>query len=285
MATNFSIEDGIYGQRAVLKSEWEKGTEQILLQNGVVELELNDAKGWHGSDISFVKFLPDLRAFSIIDLKIPSVDPVHFLQRLRKIEIITYCKTKIDFSAFPLLEECAIEWRNGVLSLFSCKTIRVLFINRYNEKNTSNFSKLIDLENLTILNSSIISLEGLSSLNRLRVLRIGNLKNLTSLSGIEKLKHLEELEIQKCKKITEIKELAGLPRLRSVSMNDSGAIESIRPLAKIKTLETVLFYGSTNILDGDLSPLKRLKRLSNVSYQNRRHYSHRREEFSGLQGS
>ena len=281
MAANFTIEDGIYGRRAVLKSEWEKGAEQVLLQNGVVELELNSSKGWRGNDISFVKSLPDLRAFSIIDLKIPSVDPVHFLQRLRKIEIITYCKTKIDFSSFPLLEDCAIEWRNGASSLFSCKTIRILFINRYNEKDASNFSKLIDLENLTILNSSIISLEGLSSLNRLRVLRIGNLRNLTSLSGIEKLKHLEELEIQKCNKITEIKELAELPRLRSVAMNDSGAIESIRPLAKTESLETLLFYGTTNILDGDLSPLKNLKRLSNVSYQNRRHYSHRRDEFTG----
>jgi hypothetical protein len=40
-----------------------------------------------------------------------------------------------------------------------------------------------------------------------------------------------------------------------------------------------LFYESTNIVDGDLSPLTRQKNLSSVSFQDRRHYSHKRLEF------
>ncbi len=46
-------------------------------------------------------------------------------------------------------------------------------------------------------------------------------------------------------------------------------------------LSEVVFYESTNIRDGDLSPLMK-HRLSSVSFQNRRHYSHRREQFPGF---
>jgi hypothetical protein len=38
-------------------------------------------------------------------------------------------------------------------------------------------------------------------------------------------------------------------------------------------------YERAGILDGDLSPLLRGKHLARVSFQDRWHYSHRREEF------
>jgi hypothetical protein len=41
-----------------------------------------------------------------------------------------------------------------------------------------------------------------------------------------------------------------------------------------------MFYDSTNILDGDLAPVQRHNGLSRISFQNRKHYSHRREQFT-----
>ncbi|MDA8139175.1 MAG: hypothetical protein M0036_11040 [Desulfobacteraceae bacterium] len=279
MSGNFTLEKGRYGPRAVLRSAWQSGTEKILQKDGIEELELNDAKGWRGNDIAFVQSLPWLKAFTIIDLKISDVEPVHCLHDLRKLEVITYCKTKIDSSSFPLLEDCGIEWRAGASSIFDCTTLRSFYVNRYSGKDTEDFSKLIHLKDLTILNSQIKCLKGLEKLLQLQVLRLGNLKQLGSLAGISKLKNLEELEIQKCNKVSSIFEIGRLPKLRKIFLNDMGAIDSIEPLAKIDTLEHVTFYESTNILDGNLSCLTRLKRLSKISFQNRRHYSHRREDF------
>ena len=108
---------------------------------------------------------------------------------------------------------------------------------------------------------------------------MANLKRLESLAGIEGLEALEELEIHTCRAIRSIDEIGSLSNLKKLRLNNDGEIESLKPLEKLSTLEEVSFYESTNILDGDLSPLLRQNRLSRVSFQNRRHYTHRREEF------
>src|SRR5437879_3090775 len=111
----------------------------------------------------------------------------------------------------------------------------------------------------------------------LRSVRLVNLMRLTSLSGIEGLANLEELEIHTCRAIATIDEVGSLSALKKLHLNNDGDIESLKPLEKLSGLESVLFYESTNIRDGDLSPLLRQKNLARVSFQNRRHYTHRRE--------
>jgi hypothetical protein len=273
------LENGVYGRLAVITSAWSAEMADYLLANQVVELELNDGKGWSGGDLSFLEKLPLLQSLKIIDLKISSVVPIHSLRELRVLEIITYCQTEIRFSAFPRLEECALEWRPKAASLFGCTTLKKLFVNPYKGKDTAPFSRLANLESLAILNAPVKSLYGLRLLKRLRSLRLGNLKRLHSLAGIEGLAKLEELEINTCRAIGSIEEVGFLSRLRKLQLNNDANIASLRPLDKLKGLELMLFYESTNILDGDLSPLFRQKNLSRISFQNRRHYSHHREDF------
>jgi len=93
------------------------------------------------------------------------------------------------------------------------------------------------------------------------------------------LTNLEELEIHTCRAVGSIEEVGFLPRLRKLHLNNDGEIKTLKPLEKLDSLESVFFYESTNVLDGDLSPLFRQKSLARVSFQNRRHYSHRREDF------
>jgi len=250
-----------------------------LVDKGVVEVELNEGKGWRGADILFLAELSQLESFKIIDFKISSVNPIHFLYRLRTLEVATYCRTEIRFSTFPRLEECALEWRPQAASLFDCLTLKRLFINRYDGKDVAPFTRLANLESLAILNAPVEDLHGLGILKSLRSLRLGNLKRLTSLAGIEELTNLEELEIHTCRAVRSIQEIGFLSRLKKLHLNNDGDIESLGPLKKLNGLESVLFYESTNILDGDLSPLLGQNKLSRVSFQNRRHYSHRREEF------
>ena len=70
-----------------------------------------------------------------------------------------------------------------------------------------------------------------------------------------------------------------MSRLRKLHVSNANEIESLKPLEKLSGLEWVTFVESTDIRDGDLSPLLRQKNLSRVSFQNRRHYSHSREDF------
>jgi hypothetical protein len=279
MSANVVFEDGDYGLRAVVKSAWSDSVDRRLRLMPIAELELNDAKGWQGKDLSFLVNFPNLLAFKIIDLSISSVQPIHALGKLRSLDVITYCTTELHFDMFPALEKCAIEWRPKATSLFGCKKLRSLYVNRYNGKNVDSFTQLTNLECLAILNSPIQNLFGLHVMKKLKSLRLANLNKLTSLKGIEELLELGELEIQRCRCIGSIDPVACLSKLRFLDFNDDGDIASLSPLENLKLLERVTFYESTNILDGDISPLKSLRRLSRVSFQNRRHYSHKREEF------
>jgi len=273
------LEDGEYGRRAVITSAWKPEMSRDLLAKGVAELELNYAKGWRGSDLWFLKELPQLRAFKIIDWEISSVQPIHILHELRALDVMTNCKTPIQFSEFPHLEDCGLEWRSKSESLFSCTTLENLFVNRYKGKDADSFSNLVNLESLAILNAPVGNLRGLRPLKRLRRLRLGNLRRLTSLEGVEALTALEELNIDTCRRVGSINEIGALPGLRKLYLSNCGEIESLAPLKNLRGLESVGFPESTNILDGDLSPLLRQKNLSRIAFQNRRHYSHRREEF------
>jgi len=279
MRNDVALEDGVYGCRALIHGGWDRFMTGYLIGNGVVELVLNQATGWEGRDLSFLTELPGLELFEIFDFSIKDITPIHSLHRLRRLGITTYCSTEIDFSAFPRLRSCGLEWRPKATSLFDCTTLKELFVNGYSGKVFSPFAALFNLESLAILNSPIANLHQLGALRRLRSLRLANLKRLTSLAGIEGLATLEELEIHTCRAIRSIEEIGSLPGLRRLFLNNDGDIESLKPLEKLNGLEWVLFYESTNICDGDLSPLLYQKNLSRVSFRNRRHYSHRREDF------
>jgi hypothetical protein len=282
MNDRIKLEHGDYGLRAVIAGPWSTDMVEFLLEKRIDELELNDGKGWRGDDLSFLATFPHLRSFKILDFNIGSVEPVHFLHELRSLDIVTYCKTALRFSAFPRLESCALEWRENATSLFDCLTLTKLFVNRYDSSNTTSFGRLANLESLAILNAPTEDLRGLSGLTKLRFLRLANLKRLKSLAGIETLTRVEELEIHTCRHVHSINEIGCLRRLRKLFLNNDGDIESIRPLAGLDELEWILFYESTNILDGDLAPLLKQKKLSRVAFQNRRHYSHRREQFGAV---
>jgi hypothetical protein len=280
MMDGIQFEDGQYGRRAIITSTWSDEMTDYLLRNGIVEIELNDGKGWRGNDLQFLARLPHLEWLKILDFKISSVDSLHSLHKLRTLEVMTYCRTEIRFSEFPVLEECALEWRPKATSLFDCTTLKKLFVNRYDGKDVSRFARLVNLESLAVLNAPTGNLHGFSTLKELRTLRLANLKRLTSLAGIEMLANLEEFEIHTCRGVRSIKPVGYLSRLRKFHLNNDGNVESLKPLLKLSGLESVSFYESTNILDGDLSPLLNQKNLSRVSFQNRRHYSLRREDFS-----
>ena len=279
MSSNIEFSRSTYGVKAVIKTIWKDSFLKLLLDKEVKELELSDGKGWHGKNVDFLESLPHLKSLVIIDLNIKSIDAIHHLNELTKLEIITYCKKSIDFNSFPKLTDCSFEWIKGSESLFEMSNIERLFINNYKGKSSIIFSKLVNLEELIILNSPIEDLKGISFLGNLKSLRLGNLRKITSLQGLEHLQQLEELEIQRCKGLSTVFEVFSLKSLKRLLLLDLGNIASIRGIETLSYLEEFLFYESTNIVDGDISPVLTLKNIAKISFQNRRHYTHKREDF------
>ncbi|WP_010584094.1 leucine-rich repeat domain-containing protein [Schlesneria paludicola] len=270
--------DGVYGVKAAITSMWSPTMLGELVNANIAELELNHGNGWCGSDLAFLSRLPQLLAFSILDMRIESVEPIHVLHSLKKLGVLTYCKSEIRFSEFPELETCSLEWREKASSLFDCVSLKKLFLDNYTGKDALKLGQLTKLKSLDLLSASVENIEGLRTLKSLYYLRLGNLKRLTSLRGLEALTELEELVINRCRLIKSIGEISKLHKLRRLGLPDCGGIASLQPLCALSELKAVWFYGSTKILDGDLRPLLDMQ-LERVSFMNRRHYSHAREEF------
>lgn len=283
MPSEMMLAEGTYGLRASLQSEWTPDTAAYLAKRDVVELELNMAKGWRaGTDLSFLSEVPFLRSFEIFDFLIKDISPIHVLGNLRRLGITTYCSTAIDFSKFPHLESCGLEWRPKAASLFASTTLKYLFINRYKGRDTESFSTLVNLESLKLLNSPVTNLHGFRTLKKIRTLRLANLRKLLSLEGIEGLISLEELIVDTCRGISTISELGALTNLRFINLDNDDAIESLKPLRTLDNLERVGFTMSTEIVDGDMTVLLGLKNLKMVGFRNRKHYTHTREELDAI---
>ncbi|MFC5282635.1 hypothetical protein [Pedobacter alpinus] len=276
------FENGRYGLKAVIKTSWDDSLLIPLNDKNITDLEINSGKGWSGEHVDFLSLFPNLRSLTLIDFNIQSIEGIHYLKNLERLEVHTYSKTAVNFNSFPKLTDCAFEWIKGSESLFEKIGITSLFINSYKAKNATQFSKLCNLEELSILNSPIENLNGLSGLKSLRFLRLANLNKITSIDCIENFQGLEELEIEKCKGILSIAEIFKLLKLKRLLLLDMGGIKSIKDIRNLTELREFLFYESTNIIDGDLSSILELENLIKISFQNRKHYTHKRENFGDL---
>jgi len=271
--------DGKWGPQATLSGAWSSAVEESIRRQGIQELELNHAKGWRGQDVAFLERLPNLAALTIIDHVIPDVGGIHTLEKLRYLDVNTYCRTPVDFGCFPLLEECALEWRPKSESLFAHAGLKRIFVNNCPIKTLEPLSNMADLQSLSLASPKLQNLKGIERLQCLTFLGVYVARSLASLDGLQALSGLVQLEVNDCRKVTNLAPIAGLLKLRKLHVCNDGDIESFKPLADLKELEQVLFYESTNVLDGDLGPLKRLPKLKDVAFMERKHYTHTRADF------
>jgi hypothetical protein len=69
--------------------------------------------------------------------------------------------------------------------------------------------------------------------------------------------------------------------LNKLILSDDGPIESLVPLEGLAALDWLVFPGTTEVLDGDLSVLLRLPSLRTVAFKDRANYTHTRKQIQG----
>jgi hypothetical protein len=218
---------------------------------------------------------------TVVTREADDLSPIHALHDLRTLALWTMRdRTPIDFDQFPDLEDCTFEWRRGAESVFRRTSLRRLRIEYYSGRATDAFSGLTNLEELYIASSPVRDLSGLGSLKRLRVLGLYYLTKLETLRGIEGLTALEKLDINTCRKIGSIEEVSSLSGLKDLTLDNCGDIATLRPLEGLPNLKAVGFPDSTNIVDGDMTPLER-PGLEVFGFKYRPHYNRRCQNFPG----
>ncbi len=267
----------------VVKDGWSISHREIIEHGDAEGVELNTAKGSWGRNLGFLCEAVALKHLILIDLADPDVQRLQCLHNLESLVLSTYSTSALDFSNFPALREAFIEWRPRYTNLNTCEKLEDLYVNKYPAHDLAFVGALKSMSRLTIGDSHrITTLDGIQVMSRLDTLRLKALPMLSDISDIAAASEtLEELTIRGCRHIGSVDALAKMLRLRRIVLEDCGRLRSLQPLAPLPALDELYFYGDTVIEDGRLDFLRE-RRFKSVSFQNRRHYSVRREDLSSF---
>lgn len=280
MAVEFVPADNRRGRWAIA-GHWERGDAKRIADSGVLRLEVSRVRGFRGSDLDFLVEVEALESLTVIDLGPRlNVAGIQLVGSLSRLSLDHYFKEAIDFSAIPGLIDLHTEWGPGAESIGGALALERLSLHGAPGVDLRWVEGLTRLVCLRIGNSpQIASLSGLEHLVSIERLSLIDLKALASLSGIEgSAPRLRFLDIRGCRALTTVEPVRVCLGLEVLWLLGCGAIESLRPIAELERLRTLMFYDNTKILDGDLDPIFGPPMLANIGFADRRHYNHTLKE-------
>ncbi|MFT5424974.1 MAG: protein phosphatase 1 regulatory subunit 7 [Phycisphaerales bacterium] len=233
--------------------------------------------GYSLPDLEFLKDHPYVRGVALQEADKLDISGLRHLPKLEYL-LVSESKQPLDLSQFRELTEFRGTWHPKLLITSESRKLRTLALWKYKpkSKDLSELAELPALEDLSIVQSPLTSIRGVGRFRKLKRLELSYLTKLESVAGIEELSgsRLERLECHVCKKIGDHAAARAVPSLRVLRYNDCGEIPDIGFLDDLPNLEDFRFV-HTNILDGDLCPLLRLK---SAGFFKKKHYSHTPEE-------
>jgi protein phosphatase 1 regulatory subunit 7 len=239
--------------------------------------------GYTRRDIDFISKCPDIEYLELMSPLINDFSPVNSLKHLKWLRLDNP-KSSVDLAHLPALEELYIDHHKHIISLDKCTNLRKLDTSFYNplSKNLEEIANLENLTSLRIYRSNVDSLKGLGNLKRLEHVLLHNFSNLHHLDELEKISDsLTVLVFAGCKRIENFEYLAHLKKLKVLKFDNCGNIPNIRFIKQMPYLKAFAFVDAT-IVDGDLSPCIGLEY---VGFFNKKHYSHKFEDFPNNKSS
>lgn len=251
---------------------------KYIQEKNITTITINSFQGYDLSDIQFLEELKDvLEGLHLPETKFDN-KVVNSLHKLRFLGLADNKRDIIDLSNFPDLESLACEYSIRLKGLETCEKLVYLTLTGYKSemKNLNNLPLLEKLKEFHLFKTDFLSLEGIDKFRNLKKVEIFGAPKLETIGALENLANsLTELEIEKCKKINDFEILRKLKALRKLRLSDSGVIKNMAFLEELSELEFISFWG-TNVLDGNLNYCKG---IDYVGFDNKRHYTHKSEEF------
>lgn len=227
--------------------------------NDIDTLGVNAVRGYTRNDIAFLRAYPFISALTLVSPASGDfeLEPVRSLRSLRSLTVSAPLLLPLD--EFINLEIVRGVWHSK-LTFKGCTRLRVLDISKYNpkSKDLTSLAELPLLRELSLAQSPIVSVNGINRFPALERLDLAYAPKLRDLSGVELLPFLEELHCRNCPKLEHLSRSGILTRLRSLWLNGCASLPSLEFLNGMAGLNEFRFV-NTNVLDGDLSPLLRLK--------------------------
>jgi internalin A len=237
-------------------------------------LVLNYARGFCESSLDLLDGGWPLRRLSVLDRSIVDLGPIGRLAGLEELSVQAAADAVLDLGVLPGLRSVTGEWAliGGTLSAVGELERVVTWM--FDDVDLHAFRDHVALKTLTIKDAPCLELlSGLGNLPDLAVLMVVGAPRLHEIDDVAELSaSLRELKFEECPRIDAIDDVGPLVGLRFLGISESGDIASLAPVASLAQLEAFYAWGSTRIVDGDLSPLAQLPRLKEIRMRNRRGY-------------
>ncbi len=202
--------------------------------------------------------------------KVFSVDSLYTLKKLRYLQIMQ--TFEIDCSHLAQLKSLCVKYHKKIKNIGLLANVEDALFSSVKEQDCLFLSSLKSLVTLR-LSGGITELKGLETLENLISLRISHCPKLVDAHSVQKMKDVKKLHVEKCKNLTDFSFLKGNKSIEELFVSE---VDSIKFIVSMPNLKKITFW---NCKDGDIRPLLRAKKLSDVHfYPNKKHYSHTKEE-------
>ena len=253
---------------------WDAETGRLLSAGGIDALHLNYAVGFGERDLNFLEAWPITR-LHILARTLTDIEPIYRLAAtLQNLDLTVSPAVMLDCSRLPMLTNLTVDsWDQISGSIGQADVLARSTFGVTRKKICSHCPRTaacsVRLRSAPRL-SSLNGVETLTSLEKLAVAGARSLDRLTPLLAVGI--SLTSLELESCRRLESIHALEATPRLTYLGVNDCGNIDSVSALRSLKHLRILEMWGSTRVIDGDLSPIEDLTVLADLRLANRRHY-------------
>jgi hypothetical protein len=259
----------------VVTGPWSEEAADVLGRGEADGLVLNYARGFSERGLGFLDGGLGVRRLDLLDRQMTDLTPIERLgDSLEDLSIQAAPEAELDLGALPHLRSVAGEWALIGRTLGAVEGLQRVITWGFDEADLHAFRDHIELQRLTIKEApNLESLSGVAGLPELAALGIFLARRLGDVGDVAGLAaSLCRLELQECPAISAIDDVAPLVNLSFLGISECGDIESLAPIAALVQLQTFYAWGSTRVVDRDLSPLAQLPRLKEVRMRDRRDY-------------
>ncbi|MCW3013025.1 MAG: hypothetical protein JWO02_117 [Solirubrobacterales bacterium] len=272
--SGYVLEDSPDGRALVVTGPWSGEAAGVLVRGEADGLVLNYARGFCDGSLEFLEGW-GVRRLNILDRGIVDLGPIGRLgDSLEALSVQAAPRAELNLGALSHLRSVAGEWAliRGTLGVVDA--LQSVITWRFDEVDLHAFRDHVDLERLTVKEAPHLqSLSGVADLPELAVLGVFLARKLRDISDVgERASSLRELEFEDCPAIYALDDVESLVNLRFLGFSDCGDVESLGPVSALEQLAVLHAWGSTRIVDRDLSPLAGLLHLSEIRMRDRRGY-------------
>lgn len=275
---SFVIHDDDNGRSLDVVGDWTAQAAGVLARGQADGLILNYARGFHERSLDFLQDWP-VRRLTIMARTITDLEPIYRLAgTLEYLSLNASDKAALDLTRLPLLKHLSCEnWSQIEPTIAACPSLQYLYAGSYTPRDLLPLANNRSLTTIRMKDrprlESLNGVDAFTSLEDLGIFGATLLTDVVDLGSASAPRTLRTLELELCRGISTLDEIGRLTGLTYLNIGDCGDIASFAPLANLRHLKELYAYGTTRVIDGDLSPLMGLMELTDVRMQNRRAYS------------